>query len=164
MGLKALRLLVTCCSEGMLKVRREWEEMATTLHTKSAPEHTDRTRPRSPWPWIAALVVVAVVAAGAGFLAAGLEDTATVLGEGRVPVIGTEQLPRDCTWDSQRTTDSVITGTLICGPIEMSDSRVSGTEEWEMIDPYYIWYRPETGRFNASVVLTNEEGVWRGLG
>ena len=46
------------------------------------------------------------------------------------------------------------------------DPRVTGEEEWILTDPYYIEYTssPATGRFEASVVLTTADGVWRGEG
>jgi hypothetical protein len=88
----------------------------------------------------------------------------------RTPVFGTSEGKR-CWWSGQQlledddpTTD-IWLGTLVC-PVEMSDPRVSGEEEWELKEPYYIEYlsSPPTGRFEASVILTTDDGVWRGEG
>lgn len=79
----------------------------------------------------------------------------------------------ECTWpEEQEVTDDnpnidVWEGVMLCRD-EMSDPRVTGEEQWRMADPYYIHYTttPWTGRIEASVVLTPDEGegTWRGEG
>jgi hypothetical protein len=120
--------------------------------------------------WIAALVIVAVIGAVVGFLAADSEDRADLLGNGRIPVVGTsggrecgqsewQQLPADIPGTK------TYLGTLVCPASGMSDPRVAGVEEWKLTKPYVEYTSaPPTGRFEASVVLTTEDGVWRGEG
>lgn len=53
--------------------------------------------------------------------------------------------------------------TFTCGPNEMSDPRVTGTETWEFYD--FVWVKePEMLQWWADVTLTTDEGVWRGRG
>ena len=41
-----------------------------------------------------------------------------------------------------------------------------GVQKWQLTEPHYIYSSssPNTGRFEATVVLTNEDGTWRGEG
>jgi hypothetical protein len=120
-------------------------------------------------PLSSALVAILILALISGCGSSDSEGDAA-LPNGRVPVVGTSE-GRECRWEGQRSqqtddpTIAIMLGTLIC-PSEMSDPRVSGEERWELKDPHYIWYTsvPNTGRFEASVVLTTEDGIWRGEG
>lgn len=117
-------------------------------------------------------VIVAVAAAVAALAGCSTSDTDDSAAEdNRVYVQGYGV--GECTWPEERevTDDNadidVWQGVMLCRE-EMSDLRVTGEEEWRMVDPYYIHYTttPWTGRIEASVVLTPDEGegIWRGEG
>ena len=120
-------------------------------------------------PLSSALLAILILAVTSGCDSSESEGDTGLAGE-RVFVVGTSGGSR-CRWEGQRSQSAddpeitILLGTLIC-PAEMSDPRVSGEERWELTDPYYIeyLYSPPTGRFEASIVLTTADGVWRGEG
>jgi hypothetical protein len=113
----------------------------------------------------AALAGSVVAAATVGLMMAGCSTSSTTdsaAADNREFVQGYSQ---GCTWpEEQEVTDDnpdidVWEGVLSCRD-EMSDPRVTGEEEWTLVEPSYIHYTtiPQTARFEASVVLTPDEG------
>lgn len=147
----------------------------TTLSERHTSQSSEIARLRGRVRGLALSVVVLVVALlGVGAwtvydsVAAGEDSMAA--GE-RVFVSGTSG-GDECTWSGMRGRNDddpathVWMGTLMC-PSEMSDTRVSGIEEWELVEPfYYTEYlgEPHSGRFEASITLSTDEGAWRGEG
>ena len=123
----------------------------------------------------ATAVAVSVAVAAAGLALAGCSGSSTTdssaAADSREFVQGYGV--GECTWpEEQEVTDDnpdidVWEGVLLCRE-QMSDPRVTGAEEWTLVDTNYIHYKtiPQTGRFEASVVLTPDEGegTWRGEG
>ena len=90
--------------------------------------------------------------------------------EGRVFVHGYSQ--RGCTLLNEKSVpsddpDIDLTARVFTRRSEMSDPRVTGWVDWTL-DSYYVHYTttPQTGRMEASPVLTPDEGggTWRGTG
>lgn len=129
-------------------------------------------RPRQGFAWVTAVVagIAAVAAAVAALGGCSTSDADDSAAEDRVYVQG---YGVGCTWPEERQIADdnpdidVWEGVLSCRD-EMSDPRVTGDEEWTLVDPYFIHYTtaPQTTRFEASVVLTPDEGegTWRGEG
>lgn len=132
---------------------------------------------------LAALAVLAVTVPACGGGDA-VEDAGVTAETGTPDETGVAAVPDDtvfvygsdagvgCTWQDQvwieddNPTTNVYAGTLLCTS-EMSDPRVSGVEEWEMKEPFFyteLLSGPSTGRFEASVTLATDDGVWRGEG
>jgi hypothetical protein len=142
---------------------------STTSHRGDTPPA--RRRPRRDLTR-AALAVSVAAAATVGLMMAGCTSSTTdsAAADNREFVQGYSQ---GCTWpEEQEVTDDnpdidVWEGVLSCRD-EMSDPRVTGEEEWTLVEPSYIHYTtiPQTARFEASVVLTPDEGegTWRGEG
>lgn len=140
----------------------------TTLSERQTGQSSEIARLRGRVRGLATSVVVLMVAL-LGVGAWSVYDSAAA-GE-TVFVAGTSG-GDECTWSGMRglqddePATNVRMGTLMC-PSEMSDPRVSGVEEWELVEPfYYTEYLLEahSARFEASVTLTTDEGVWRGEG
>lgn len=113
-------------------------------------------------------VRVACVIAITGALLAGCGSSSMQDSEGRAFVRGSStcDLLNEESVPSDNPDIDLITGVYRCRD-EMSDARVTGIVDFTL-DPYYIHYatQPQTGRFEASSVLTTDEGngSWRGNG
>jgi hypothetical protein len=146
---------------------------------RSPTEYRRQTRPAGRRPtrdFTRAILAVSVAAAAtAGLALAGCSGSSAT--DSSAATDNREYVQGygvgECTWPEEyEVTDDnpdidVWEGVLLCRE-QMSDPRVTGEEEWTLVDTNYIHYTtiPQTGRFEASVVLTPDEGegTWRGEG